>query len=353
MHAAGVIRKPVVKLSLSIQRPRKGYGSATSSSDFDSRVSRDVREFRMKYLCSQSCTQFCHYRRRRLPAGKAVALVFLTCFLERVAYWQTLGTIIPTFLAITDLSGAEQTFIQAIFQLFVHLMYPLMGWVADVWIGRYRTVHGSLWVSLIGYSFLALLFSFDKTKDPSESFDRYLLPLCFLMISVGAAGVQANLIPFGADQVMYGASEQLSSYFYWYYWVMNLAGVFQLISVSCSHFSTQLHIVILACIAALCITLALSINTIFRDWLFIDRERQNPLKIVVKVLYNALTTRRPRVRSAFSHDGREPPPRIDLAKMRHGGKFSNEQVEDVKTFLRLLVILAVVAGSLLLYSGVS
>ncbi len=49
--------------------------------------------------------------------------------------------------------------------------------------------------------------------------------------------------------------------------------------------------------------------------------------------------RSPINRSAFTYWEEEIPSRIDLAKSRYGGPFSIEQVEDVKTFFRLLVVL--------------
>ena len=44
-------------------------------------------------------------------------------------------------------------------------------------------------------------------------------------------------------------------------------------------------------------------------------------------------------RSAFTYCDDEKPSRIDLAKERYGGPFTTEQVEDVKTFLRILGLL--------------
>ena len=69
----------------------------------------------------------------------------------------------------------------------------------------------------------------------------------------------------------------------------------------------------------------------------------NPYKISFKVLKNffkASLTRRQH-RSAFTYWGEEPS-RIDLAKERYGGCFSHEEVENVKTFLRIAVVLVTV-----------
>ena len=49
---------------------------------------------------------------------------------------------------------------------------------------------------------------------------------------------------------------------------------------------------------------------------------------------------RDRQRSAFTYSDDEKPSRFDYAKERYGGPFTTEQVEDVKTFVRILTLLA-------------
>jgi len=49
----------------------------------------------------------------------------------------------------------------------------------------------------------------------------------------------------------------------------------------------------------------------------------------------------------------DPPPKLDLAKIRYGGPFTTEQVEDVKTFYRVLFVLASMMTSMMLLGAVS
>ena len=53
----------------------------------------------------------------------------------------------------------------------------------------------------------------------------------------------------------------------------------------------------------------------------------------------------PRLQSAFTYSGNERPSRMDYAKERYGGPFTAEQVEDVKTFLRILGLLFCLGSS--------
>ena len=61
---------------------------------------------------------------------------------------------------------------------------------------------------------------------------------------------------------------------------------------------------------------------------------------VFKVLQFAMHHKTPLHRSAFTYWEDGPPSRLDMGKDKYGGPFTNEQVEDVKTFFRLLYFLA-------------
>ena len=73
-----------------------------------------------------------------------------------------------------------------------------------------------------------------------------------------------------------------------------------------------------------------------RHWFSIEHVRSNPYKMVVKVLKFAFRTRYPAAHFTYTD---EEPSRLNYAKEMYGGPFKTEQVEDVKTFLRILVIM--------------
>ena len=68
----------------------------------------------------------------------------------------------------------------------------------------------------------------------------------------------------------------------------------------------------------------------------------------MKVLNFARKYKYPLLRSAFTYCDDERPSRLDFAKERFGGPFTTEQVEDVKTFLRILIVLIVIGPVLIL-----
>ena len=332
---------------------------ADSVSDTDGRISREMWGFRLRYLFhhKQPINFACHCR--NFPTGTGVYLLLLLNFLERLAYYQILFWVLAYYLECQNLSPAKQALIQAlVYNVFGNFLYPIAGVLADAWIGRYTAVHGSLWVLLTGYIGVAFISAFGVAySEPLEALHyKFLLPLMLVLICVGTAGFQANVIPYGADQIAYGSSAQVSSYFYWYYWSRNL-GLFlsnYISFLSCSDIPDHLfNTLVPGTVAAVSIAAALTVLYLLRHWLQIYQEKTNPWRKITHVLYNVARARRPSQRSAFSYAGRDPPSRFDLAKQVHGGGFSNEDVEDVKSFLRLLVVLLAIGGSLTAFSGVS
>ena len=94
-----------------------------------------------------------------------------------------------------------------------------------------------------------------------------------------------------------------------------------------------------AFILTLCIGVVLISNFLFiPKWLIIEPKSPQSLKTIYRVLKFAAKHKAPLNRSAFTYWEEDIPSRIDLGKSKYGGPFTTEQVEDVKTVLRLLVI---------------
>ena len=324
----------------------------TSSEEYEAQIKKQVKAYRLSYLFRQSCSSFCQYRQRRTPHGAQIYIVLFLIFLERLAYYSVVSNITEPFLEMINVSRVYRSLIQIVLlDVTAQLMFPIAGFLADRYFGRYLVIHVSLWLLWIGYASMTFISTFDDGS--MYSWNRYLLPVCFVVISMGSAGFQANMIPFGADQIEYRASDELSSYFYWYYWVRNLGAILFFISFTCTELSLQLRISVFGIVSTTCITVALVTNQIVKHKFHPSQERYNPMKLVVRVLKFVYYVRRPKYRSAFSYTGVDAPSRMDLAKEIHGGRFTNAQVEDVKTFLRLLLVLLSLMGVLVVYTGVS
>ena len=89
----------------------------------------------------------------------------------------------------------------------------------------------------------------------------------------------------------------------------------------------------------LCMSVVLILNFLFSPkWLVIEPKSPQSMKTIYRVLKFAVKHKVPLNRSAFTYWEEDLPSRIDLGKSKYGGPFTTEQVEDVKTILRLLPI---------------
>ena len=86
---------------------------------------------------------------------------------------------------------------------------------------------------------------------------------------------------------------------------------------------------------------------------YIQKAGLNPFKNIYEVLKYSWKHKVPEHRSAFTYWEEDIPRRIDLGKNKYGGPFTNEEVEDTKTFLRILPLLLCLIGYHLAGDGYS
>ena len=229
----------------------------------------------------------------------------------------------------------------------VTLLSPLSGFLADVCCGRYRVIHTGLGLML--GAFMILSFNAVFTMIYGYSIWNYfavgiffgiLSAISYLMFVVGHASYQANFIQFGLDQLLEASSTSLALFIHWIIWAENM-GTF-VIQVCFAMFLCRMEyarFVGCSLLLVLMICFFLVILCLRKRWFYSEPGHSNPYKMVGKVLNFARKHKYPIQRSAFTYSGEEDPSRIDYAKERYGGPFTTEQVEDVKTFFRILIVL--------------
>ena len=295
----------------------------------------------------------CRYDKRNLPTNKQVVVLLLMCCFERAAYYAASTSPINTLFNFSPSLAGVSLMVQ---DMIPQLLFPLAGWAGDVYLGRFRAIQfGLVLIALSCVSFLVettVLYMLYPTCSNDLILGVHDQVLCthpvlttcsiisFLLLCAGSSLFQANLIPYGADLITYyRSSNDISSYFYWYYWARNICGPIISISSLCmlgldNHFTS-----VLACLAAcICISVTLVICFSTKHWFKNERLFYNPYKKSLQIISYAVRAKRPRARAAFGI-GHDPPPRIDLAKRRHGGRFTNEEVEDVKTVGRVILLI--------------
>ena len=108
--------------------------------------------------------------------------------------------------------------------------------------------------------------------------------------------------------------------------------------------------VYLSCVVAVPLALIIFSDCLCLKWLDRTHKITNPIKLILQVLNYTRKHRYPERRSAFTYLDEEHPSRMDFGKEKFGGPFTEEEVEDVKTVLKLLPLVIclslTVSGSL-------
>jgi hypothetical protein len=312
--------------------------------------------------------------RDRFPKGRAVFIVLLINALESFAIFGAFDGLQERIMGHSD--RRHLTYLFLFFQWCGgRIFYPIAGLIADTWLGRYKTIKVGLWLMWLGFVVItvneSLVYRFGN-EDRNHTVEQYVLPiLAVVFLIISSATVEANIIPFGADQIQQGASSsEMSSYFYYYLCSRTaglLIGLILFLLLFCTgiklypDFNTwsenlytphTLH-TIHPLFAVVSITVALILHFCTSQHYFKDKDHSNPLRLIINVLYYAATVKRqpPRYRRAFRY-GEERKSRIELAKREYDGIFTSEEVEDVKTFLRICWIIFSLSGIFLTFGMV-
>ena len=154
-----------------------------------------------------------------------------------------------------------------------------------------------------------------------------LLVLCIILL----INIRVNLLPFNIDQLIGSSSDELTAIILWHNIgpvIVNAIYIFDIEKMFILITST-------ACIAAVLVS-----HNLFDHYLETTPVNTvNPVKLIVRVLCYARKHKYPENRSALTYWEEEAPSRLDLGKDKYGGPFTEEEVEDVKTALRLIPLI--------------
>ncbi len=265
------------------------------------------------------------YKPRRLKHKGAILTLFWN-FSVLVAFL--------TYLRSSKLEGIELPY--QIILGFSTIAFPIAGFLADVYVGRYGVIKYSMlitWLAAILYVVALILVAVTKIE-------------WFVMVALGAglfsfAAFQVNALQLGMDQLVDASSSDISSYVSWFAWAYFVADVIAMFSQNCV---CKAYIPLASFFTPALLTLCVCSDIFFNHWLIKEPVTVNPLQLIFDVIRYAVKNKYPRQRSAFTYWDDKRYSRIDLAKSKYGGPFTTEQVEDVKTFFRITVI--VFLGSL-------
>ena len=230
------------------------------------------------------------------------------------------------------------------------VFYPISGFIADIRLGRYRVVIFSLVFILCGcisLSVASVLYFLDVIEAKHATITKGLKEFAavvivgYLFTFIGFSGYQSNYIQLGLDQLLDAPSYSIGLFVHLVEWFMIIGLMLVQFMISWSTCSYQQQIinisVSLPFLFVLLLVLVIFVGRWKSHWFHSDPARHNPYRTVFRVINFARKHKYPMQYCAF--DGDIEPSRLDYAKESYGGPFTNEQVEDVKSFLQIILIL--------------
>ena len=228
---------------------------------------------------------------------------------------------------------------------FGYFSFPIFGLLADIWIGRYKAILIGValcFMSWILIGIAVIVYSLYDSDTVLWSFHMIALVTEFC----GYSSFTANIIQYNIDQLVGASANELNSVIYWHVLYEKLVTLF-FYPLQCL-FNGKYFIEIIFIISGLSLSLVLVSHSLFKHKLENISLIKNPIKLIVRVLCYARKHKYPENRSALTYWEEETPSRLDLGKGKYGGTiYFEEEVEDVKTFFRILPLFIAVLAYIL------
>lgn len=218
----------------------------------------------------------------------------------------------------------------------LQISFPLAGWIADTRLGRYRVIKISLILKFIifpVYATTALLISLNMWKNGAIVMSYIIQGLDTIV----DGGFVANALPLITDQMMGASGEELATMIDWYNWSTAIGNSIKILILFA--LPDQYILMTLYLLKTTGIAIALCGLFLCQNWIRKDHLKMNPILSIGKILNYARKNKYPKNRSALTYWENTIPSRIDLGKEKYGGPFSEEEVEDVKSFFRLIPLI--------------
>ncbi len=292
--------------------------------------------------CSVSYKIRCFYSKGALLILFWVFLVSLSCFYLCVRLFDIL------FLGIENVGVySNVALVPAVPFLFCA---PIIGWIADTRCGNYGMFRVGAILFLLATiaacisSLILLNVSVDSIL--SRVISGGISPVVYMIVVVGFTACLVTGLQLGLDQMPDASPENITSFIAWFVFSLILGlWVFEAEFVvrSCTHhlplyvYSWTMQVESIFPVIFMTV-MCCSLFLLGPKWLTIEPNCPQSLKTIYKVLKFAWKHKAPLNRSALTYWEEDIPSRIDLGKLKYGGPFTTEEVEDVKTFFRILII---------------
>ncbi|MCG8621117.1 MAG: hypothetical protein MJE68_03810 [Proteobacteria bacterium] len=154
--------------------------------------------------------KYCHltYKIRTFKNKGATLLIVWNTLVMNVLYY---------LLTKTSLEGVH--FIALLFTL------PIAGWLADVYLGRYKVIQWSMWIMWVGSMLATLSSVVAQLVDNYASVNDKVTAAILVLQTIGFAGYQANIYQFGTNQFPDASTNAIKSFISWFIWTYSVGGI--------------------------------------------------------------------------------------------------------------------------------
>ena len=174
---------------------------------------------------------------------------------------------------------------------------------------------------------------------PNGSVVISIMTLITVFISLtGFVGFQSASVPYNIDHLIGSSSDEVSFLIIWHMFVI-VASYPSLSFISNYIIQTPSTVLVSTCVSGFLTLMIIVSLHVFNSHLNRVHEVSNPVRLIASVLMYAKRNKYPERRSALTYWENDYPSRIDFGKRRFGGPFTEEEVENVKTFGRIIPVL--------------
>ena len=175
------------------------------------------------------------------------------------------------------------------------------------------------------------MLQFNWTQIPA------IIMLCVsqLMNLFGLGSICTNMLP---DQMIGATADEIGAAVQWNFWTFAIGLLTRyLVCLPIPQLQKNLAVLYIT-LNFFSLSIFLITDCLFHTSLDNSFRSSNPLKTIFQVLNYARETKYPERHSGLTYFDEEEPSRLDYGKHKFGGPFTEEEVEDVKTVLRLLPV---------------
>ena len=182
-------------------------------------------------------------------------------------------------------------------------------------------------------------------KSEDDTWVKALQMISYAIVSIGSAPVITNMLQLAMEQIPNASAYQVSSLVSWFLfsttlgsWLSAITGEAYNNCITRSVYTTNQYLPCFKITFAVLTTVLLCSNFMCKHHFLDHIPVSNSIRQIYVVLKYSFKHKFPKNRSALTYWEDELPSRLNLGKRKYGGPFTNEQVEDVKTFIQMSIL---------------